>query len=637
MAGDNGVVMLGSAARGPTGTQQSRKGPNTARHGSGFGGSFVAQSACDLAPPMRTGPWRSEQGADCHWHGLRRVPYCPATIVRDLTAELRRLFGHNAFRGPQEHVIQRFLAGEDTLLVMATGEGKSLCYQLPAFVGAGLTVVVSPLIALMDDQVRALQKRGLPATCVHSMLERHERQERLESAFQGRSKLLYVTPERFAVPGFLPALLQTGVARLAIDEAHCLSHWGHDFRPDYLNLGQVRTALGNPPCLALTATATTAVQADIRSVLGMAAAPLVHTGIERPNLFLGVTHCDDEEAKLAHLTARLEQTGGPAIVYCALIQDLLRLETALQRRGIAPLVYHGSLSAHERKSQQTAFEQSRDGLMLATNAFGMGVDKPDIRAILHWQIPRTLEAYWQEVGRAGRDGLSSFCELLYREEDLQVQRTFVEWANPGRAFLAQVADHLVSLGERIQAVDLDTLRATFLGKNRHDGRVETCLRLLTAAGCLEGEIGRDLRVVRSPSAQELATWMPDDKRQNDLMGLLAMVRYASSAACRRQTFREHFAVADAGTPCGTCDVCTTAADWLAAQMPSPKPLPRSSVPTDDAAVRRGDWIEVRGLGLCCVRSVHQGRGALRADVEVAKDLSQRSIDLRRGQWRKIER
>lgn len=557
------------------------------------------------------------------------------TVVLDLTLELHRLFGHPTFRGPQEAVIRRLLAGKDTLLVMATGEGKSLCYQLPAMLGDGLTVVVSPLIALMDDQVSALQRRGLPASCVHSLLDRDERQARLLAAFQGRTKLLYVTPERFSVPGFLPELKQTGVTRLAVDEAHCVSHWGHDFRPDYLRLGEVRRALGNPPCLALTATATADVQADIRNVLGMQNAPLIHTGIDRPNLYLSVAACDSEEQKFDQLIARLDRTGGPAIVYCALIKDLLRLEAMLQRRGLAPLVYHGDLAKNERKDQQTAFEQSSNALMLATNAFGMGIDKADIRAIVHWQMPRTLEAYWQEVGRAGRDGHGSFCELLYREEDLQVQRSFVEWANPSRAFLAQVADHLQSLGDRLHAEDLGSLRATFFGKNRNDGRVDTCLRLLTSGGCLAGEIGRNLQFARPPTAQELATWIPDDKRQNDLMGLLSMLRYATGTDCRRQSIQQHFDGACSAANCGFCDVCLPVDTFFLGHLPATRALPKRTAQPEHAMVQRGDWILVRGLGLCCIRSVHKGRDTLRADVELASDLSQRNINLMHGNWRRV--
>ena len=563
---------------------------------------------------------------------------CATVTDVDLTAELRARFGFAGFRGMQQDVIRQFLDGGDGLVLMATGEGKSLCYQLPAFVEDGLTVVVSPLIALMDDQVRGLRRRHLPATCVHSMLDRHERRRRLESALDGRVSLLYVTPERFRVPGFLDALEQRGVARMAVDEAHCVSHWGHDFRPDYLQLGKIRRALGRPPCLALTATATPDVQRDIRAALDLDEAPLFHAGIERPNLFLSVRSPDQDADKLAQLEAVLERTGGPAIVYFALIRDLSRTESDLNGRGVRPLIYHGGLSAHERRSQQQAFEDSDDALILATNAFGMGVDKPDIRAIVHWQVPRTLEAYYQEIGRAGRDGKGSWCELLYREEDLQIQRNFVEWANPSRDFLRQIADHLLGLGERIHALDLDTLRQTFLVKNRHDGRVETCLRLLRTAGCVDGERGRDLRLIRPPTNDELDAWVPHDKRKHDLMGLLAMVRYATGTSCRKEVVHSHFGFPDQTAPCGACDVCHKPDSWAERKLPEPRRIrvAAAEAAAADAPVARGDWLDVRGMGLVCVQRVHAGPDLLRVDVELASDLSERSIDLQRARWRRVD-
>jgi ATP-dependent DNA helicase RecQ len=562
--------------------------------------------------------------------------------VNELSASLQRWFGFAGFRGPQQAICEHFLGGGSGLVLMATGDGKSLCYQLPAFVGDGLTVVVSPLIALMDDQVAALQRRNLPATCIHSLLERHERQRRLDDALAGRHKLLYVTPERFRVDGFLERLRAAGVARLAVDEAHCLSHWGHDFRPDYRRLGDVRQALGDPPCLALTATATPEVQSDIRATLRLDDAPLFHTGIRRDNLFLSVHDCSDDEQKLARLLAVLERTGGPAIVYCALVRDLKQLEANLQRRGMTPLVYHGDLSAHERRQQQQRFMQGGAPLMLATPAFGMGVDKADIRAIVHWQLPGTLEAYYQEVGRAGRDGQGSFCELLYRSDDLQIQRDFVEWANPSAEFARQIVDHLHGLGERLQAVDLETLRDTFLTKNRHDGRVETVLRLLRAASCTRGELGRDFALTRVPGAAELDDWLPADKRQHDLMGLLRMVRYATEASCRKQAIHSHFGFdddADDDGDCGACDVCTAVDAWQQQHLPPPRAVaaaPSRADAANAAPVQRGDWIEADGLGLCCVLRVHQQRRRWSADVERASDLATHTIDLN-ARWRLVRR
>jgi ATP-dependent DNA helicase RecQ len=327
-----------------------------------------------------------------------------------------------------------------------------------------------------------------------------------------------------------------------------------------------------------------------------------------------------------------------------LIRDLLRLESELQRHGVRPLVYHGGLSAHERKTQQLAFQQSGDALMLATNAFGMGVDKRDIRAILHWQIPRTLEAYYQEVGRAGRDGLGSFCELLYSGADIAIQRDFTEWANPSPEFARDVIAHLAALGDRLHAVDLETLRDTFLTKNRHDGRVETVLRLLRSAGCTSGEIGRDLTFVRAPDDAELGAWLPDDKRQRDLMALLRMVRYATEGACRKRTIHEHFGFHDVAANCGSCDVCIPASDWQHRHQPAMRALPRAApratpgaTADADAPVQRGDWIDVQGLGLCHVQRVHKRGSSWRADVERASDLATHAVDLKRRRWQRVER
>ncbi|MEZ5965738.1 MAG: ATP-dependent DNA helicase RecQ [Planctomycetota bacterium] len=567
--------------------------------------------------------------------------------MTDLHAALRRHFGFAAFRGPQADIVRVLLEGRSALVIMATGDGKSLCYQLPALLLDGLTLVVSPLIALMDDQVAALRQRGLPATCVHSMLERRERQERLRAASQGEVKLLYVTPERFRTPGFLDTVRACGVSLFAVDEAHCVSQWGHDFRPDYRNLGDIRAALGDPPCIALTATATPRVQTDIRAALRLGDAPLYHTGIERKNLFLGVQQVDDEEDKLRRLRARLDEVGGPAIVYFALIKDLERVETDLRRGGFAPLVYHGRLSASERRSLQQRFLDSRDGLILATNAFGMGVDKPDIRCIVHWQIPRTLEAYYQEIGRAGRDGRGSVCELLYWSQDIQIQREFTEWVNPDRTFVHQVVRHLQAMGDRVNSIDADDLRQEFLIKNKRDGRVETVLRLLRAAGCSEGDLGVDFRWLRPPDDDELDAFVPEGKRQRDLEGLLSMVRYATEPHCRKGAVHAYFGFDYDEDACTSCDVHARVEDFVARHLPASerRPVPHgpaagaatlTATPAGGAPLQRGDWIEVKGHGLCAVRRVHVTQTGVRIDVERAGDLAERSFDLRRIRWRRIE-
>ena len=552
---------------------------------------------------------------------------------------LEEFFGFPGFRGLQAEIIEHVLTGRDALVVMATGDGKSLCYQLPGLMQEGLTLVVSPLIALMEDQVMALADRGLPAACIHSMVERKEREARLRSALSGETKLLYVTPERFRVGSFLQRIRTADIALFAVDEAHCVSQWGHDFRPDYRRLGEIRRELGDVPCIALTATATPDVQEDIKRALKMESARLFHTGIERENLFLSVHEVSSKEDKLDRIVERMELIGGPGIVYSAIIRDLHELEDQLRRRGYNPIIYHGKLSTHERREHQKQFLGTEDDIILATNAFGMGVDKPNIRFILHFQIPRTLESYYQEIGRAGRDGLGSFCELIYLEEDVSIQRNFTEWANPDRDFMVQIVQHLEGLGDRLNSIDVDDLRDTFLVKQKHDGRVDTCLRILRAAGCTEGDLGRNLVWLRTPSDDEMTDWLPPDKRKRDLMGLLRMVQYAKGEDCRKNHIHSYFGFHDPVENCGSCDHCLPTATWLDGALPEQdrRVIPQRAPKTDvDAPVKRGDWIKVRGMGLCAVKRVHRHGDRVSVDVELARDLSERSVDLWRARWSKVE-
>ena len=367
---------------------------------------------------------------------------------QQLQAALKQHFGFSAFRGRQQDIIANVVAGRDTMVIMPTGAGKSLCFQLPALVREGVTLVVSPLVALMKDQVDSLLALGIAATTINSSVSSSEQRQRLIDIGRGRYKLVYVAPERFT-PAFIARMQTINVGLLAIDEAHCLSQWGHDFRPDYLKLGRVRQELGFLPTIALTATATPEVQQDIAQVLGMENCTRYVTGFDRPNLELEVRKISGKnERKYEQLRSVLSSIQGVKLIYCATRKNVERVTAHLRENGIMAGMYHAGLSMQERTDVQNAFMYGLIDTVVATNAFGMGVDKSDIRCVVHWEFPGTVEAYYQEIGRAGRDGQPSKVVLLYRAIDDQVQRTFIEASYPSKEWVEQVWVTLQSLVRR---------------------------------------------------------------------------------------------------------------------------------------------------------------------------------------------
>ena len=577
--------------------------------------------------------------------------FAPAPDLDAARRVLRERFGHDDFRARQADAVAAVLEGRDVLLTMPTGAGKSIAYQLPALLLEGLTLVVSPLIALMQDQVDALERKGVRAAFVNSSLDAPARRARLEAAVRGELDLLYVTPERFRSSDFQSVLAELHVSRMAVDEAHCVSQWGHDFRPDYSRLAEYRARAGNPPTIALTATATPHVAEDIVSLLGLSDPLVIRAGIERPELFLAATPVFLAEEKLPILAQRVRELDGAGIVYSTLIRDLEALHTELARMGIKSLVYHGKLSPQERRRMQARFMESDREVVLATNAFGMGVDKEDIRFVLHAQVPRTLEAWTQEVGRAGRDGKPSWCEALYFEEDLAIQQNFVEWANPTLEYLVGVYETLRGWGERVQAKELDDLRDELLVKNRGDNRVSICLKWLEVLGVTSGSFdSHDLRIARELDPGELPDSVGSpDKRRHDLEGLLGMARFAGAALeCRRVLLARHFGLDEPTDPCGACDVCADADAWRGAHF-SPRAEPdgggggdggapgEASATAQEPKWTRGDWVRVRGGHLGQVVKVEGAGRGLRLVVESVSDLKRRTVNPRRQRVERVER
>ena len=414
-----------------------------------------------------------------------------------LEQALRERFGLEQFRPGQREVIEHVVEGRDVLCVMPTGGGKSLCYQLPAVMRPGITLVVSPLIALMKDQVDALLQRGIRATLINSTLDPAEQRARIMDVEAGRYDLVYVAPERFRSGRFVEMMARVKPILLAVDEAHCISEWGHDFRPDYARIGLARKKLGSPPCIALTATATDLVRRDIADQLDLKNPAMFVTGFDRPNLIYAVAEARREADKLAALERVLETTPGSVIVYAS---SRARCESVAEhvQRGLRrdAVVYHAGMTREERTGSQERFMAGKADVVVATNAFGMGVDKSDIRAVVHYNIPGTLEAYYQEAGRAGRDGLPAQCVLLYAPGDRILQERFIENEYPPPDVVYQVYDVL----RKIQADPIELTQNEIkaeAGIDLAESAVGTALKLLEGAGLIERFLPREnMAIVR---------------------------------------------------------------------------------------------------------------------------------------------
>jgi len=405
--------------------------------------------------------------------------------LEDARATLGSAFGYPAFRAGQEAAVESVLQGRDTLVILPTGGGKSLCYQVPALLLPRLTVVVSPLISLMKDQVDALEAKGIAAAFINSTLTNGQVSDRMSRAARGEIRMLYMAPERFDAGSTAEQLARAGVSLLAIDEAHCISQWGHDFRPSYLRMRSVRDALGDPPTIALTATATPAVRRDIAHQLGLRDPKVVVTGFDRTNLSYAVIPAKNDAAKDDLLVDVLGDRKGLTVVYAATRRSVERIAAMLQSEGISAAAYHAGLDDSQRRDVQESFMTERVRVIVATNAFGMGIDKANVRAVVHHSMPGTLEAYYQEAGRAGRDGNASEAILLHAFQDRFTHEYFIKGSYPERELVTRVYAALERRADSNGTVaDSPEELAGFVAGKANARDVESALRILEQAGAV---------------------------------------------------------------------------------------------------------------------------------------------------------
>ncbi len=544
---------------------------------------------------------------------------------------LRTAFGHAEFRHGQAEALERILGGDDLTLVMPTGSGKSACFQIPALLRDGVTVVISPLIALMKDQVEGLQARGIAATYVNSTIPPAEQRARLDAAVAGRFRLLYVAPERLNAPRFVEAMRARPPVMVAVDEAHCISQWGHDFRPAYLAIKDFLASFGErrPQVVAMTGTATVRVRQDMAEQLGIPPSRLLMTGFRRMNLRLVVRRCDRKAERLEQVVAIASAVEGSGIVYCGTRRDVEDVAVELVALGHDAAAYHAGLPDEDRSRVQEDFIAGRVRIIVATNAFGMGIDKADVRFVIHHAMPGSLEAYWQEAGRAGRDGLPSWCVLLFGAEDRHLHQFFIDGANPP-------PEHVIAAWRRLVAEGSDVvekpLRDLAEGVGVSEMAFSGALRLLEQAGLVERESAprdeseadatrfRGKRTIvkgRALAQPAVLAKLTDplrrsaERRARAEERVRAMERHAYGASCRHRSLLAYFGDS-LDEACGACDICCGWENKTSREPARARKAARGAARV--AALSEDDMAAARAAALSALAAIHARFGVSMAKL-----------------------
>jgi ATP-dependent DNA helicase RecQ len=545
--------------------------------------------------------------------------------LRRVRTVLRETFGLSRLRPGQSTVIERILRGQPTLAVMPTGAGKSLCYQLPALLLEGRTIVVSPLISLMKDQCESLRELGIPAVQVNSAIESEEARAAEQAVADGSARIVMTTPERMADPGFLDMLRAHPIALLAVDEAHCISQWGHDFRPAFLEIGPAVQRLGRPVVLALTATATDEIAQDVCRQLGIPDGGVVNTSAYRRNLDLRVLPVAKEADKLAQVLKLVRGTPGSGIVYTATVKAAQAVHQALLAADESVGLYHGKMAASDRTAAQDAFMNGERRVMVATNAFGLGIDKPDIRFVLHYQLPATLEAYYQEAGRAGRDGDTARCTLLFLRGDKAIQQFFMAGRYPGEEDAQAIVRALQDTPAEGNAWTLPLLQAK---TGRPKSKLQVALGLLRKDKLVTQARDGTLKLASKAIDGERVRSLTEGygrKRDLDREALERMVFYAQTGQCRWHVLLEHLEGESPLARCDHCDNCRrikaheAVVEELLRNAPGEPEAPEAES-SGSPVFTRGDLVEVRRYG----RGVVEEATATQVTVAFA-DRSRRSF------------